>query len=158
VAFTGKENNKVKEESGDVRQLKILIGWLVLSDDEVVGEVRKWLGGVKLDGAEWKAVAWLVNNGNSEKEREIINRVPAELRGIVEEVLMMPEMEEKPERKAVLRLTGKILREYLERTIDRLKEEIEEAEKAGKGAEADEKYAQVAMMNKKISETAVLLA
>lgn len=85
-------------------------------------------------------------------------RMPHELRSVVEEALMMKDMDEKPEKKDVLRLTGKILRDYLEGRIRRLQEGLSEAEKAGKAQEADDKYSEVVRMNKKINEISAILA
>jgi len=70
----------------------------------------------------------------------------------------MKDMDEKPEKRDVMRLTGKILREYLEEKIKRLQIEVAEAEKADKSLLADEKYLEVVKFNKKINEIAAILA
>jgi len=151
----GQEEGKIEREA---EWLRMVIGWLVLSSVDTVEEVKKWFADMDIEGAEGKALVWILNNKREEEASVMRERMPHELRSVVEEALMMKDMDEKPEKKDVLRLTGKILRDYLEGRIRRLQEGLSEAEKAGKAQEADDKYSEVVRMNKKINEISAILA
>jgi len=153
----GKESAE-KDSKREAELVRMVIGWLVLSGKETVEEVKKWFLDVEIEGAEGKALVWIFNNKEDETPAKLIEKMPSELKSVVEESLMMKDMDEKPEKRDVMRLTGKILREYLEEKIKRLQIEVAEAEKADKSLLADEKYLEVVKFNKKINEIAAILA
>ena len=153
----GKESVE-KDSKREAELVRMVIGWLVLSGKETVEEVKKWFSDVEIEGAEGKALVWIFNNKEDETPAKLIEKMPSELKSVVEESLMMKDMDEKPEKRDVMRLTGKILREYLEEKIKRLQIEVAEAEKADKSLLADEKYLEVVKFNKKINEIAAILA
>lgn len=153
----GKESAE-KDSKREAELVRMVIGWLVLSGKETVEEVKKWFLDVEIEGAEGKALVWIFNNKEDETPVKLIEKMPSELKSVVEESLMMKDMDEKPEKRDVMRLTGKILREYLEEKIKRLQIEVAEAEKADKSLLADEKYLEVVKFNKKINEIAAILA
>jgi len=147
-----------RDVSRESELVRMIIGWLVLSGKETVEEVKKWFEGIDIEGAEGKALIWVLNNREESATTELIDRLPKELKNVVQESLMMKDMDDKPEKRDVMRLTGKILREYLEEKIKRLQIEIAEAEKEEKTEIAEEKYLEVVKFNKKINEIAAILA
>ena len=154
--FNEKKVEEVKETK--IEWLLILIGWLMLSSTELAKEVKKWFSGLEFAGGEGKALVWILNNKEDGGVAVELERMPEELKGIVREALMMKEMEEKPEKKTVLMLSGKILRDKIEVEVNGLQQEIERAEKEGRTEMAEEKYAQAVKLNKKFNEITSILA
>jgi len=153
------EDTKGEKSGGSVELLKTLIGWLVLSDQETVKEVKAWFSGMDLSGAEGKAIVWIINNKDSNSETMgFLREMPGELRGVVEESLMRKDMDEKPDKKDVLKLTGKVLRELIEARLTTLQEEIARADKANEVEVSDKKYEEVVSLNRKFNEISAILA
>jgi len=153
--FSEKKQEKKTEETP---WLKMVIGWLMLSNEDVVKEVGKWFVGMEFEGAEGKALIWILKNKEGGETKDLIDKMPSELKGVVEEAMMMKEMDEKPDKKDVLKLVGKILRDIVEEKINNLQLEIQKAEKAGKLEDEEEKYAEVVRLNKKYNEITAILA
>jgi DNA primase len=149
---------KQEKETEETPWLKMVIGWLMLSNEDVVKEVGKWLVGMEFEVAEGKALIWILKNKEGGETKDLIDKMPSELKGVVEEAMMMKEMDEKPDKKDVLKLVGKILRDIVEEKINNLQLEIQKAEKAGKLEEEEEKYAEVVRLNKKYNEITAILA
>ncbi len=150
--------NKTQVNNRNDNWIRMFICWLILSDNDVVKEIKKWFYEVSVDGVEGKILNYIFSSKGIIKDSELVTEAPAELRSTLTEILMADDQTEKPSKKDVEKLATKVLREIIEKKITEIQEGIDMAEKNGENDKADKLYEEVVKLNKKSMEISAILA
>ncbi len=152
------KNKLVEKTEPAVMGLGMLVVWLVQASVDEVAKVKEWFDGEELEGALGKLLEYIFENKKTDGTGNLIEEMPAELKGAFEEVWMDEGIMAPGDKRDWQMLVGKILRDLLERKIKTLQRKMEEAEKRGEDGEAEELSREVVRVSKKINEVTAILA